>query len=89
MTNTAVVLKKEQVRPGGTRRLGVVGGAVGAAGGATTARASVRILQQNGDGAVLEITCPCGRKTLVQCQYAAPPDGEARPIQPGPSQGEQ
>ena len=31
----------------------------------------VRILQQSDAGAVIEVTCPCGRKTQVMCEYAA------------------
>ncbi len=35
---------------------------------------SVRIAQNHPQYAVIEVTCPCGRRTYVRCEY-----GEAQP----------
>jgi hypothetical protein len=62
------VLKKRMVRAGGSRRIGDRAAApAGAAGG----KAAARIVEQSDAGAVLEVTCGCGRKTYVQCEYPA------------------
>jgi hypothetical protein len=68
------VLKKSQVKLAGPFRLGP-GGAAGPPGAAV---AHVRIVQQDDAGARIEVTCPCGRTTYLQCDYAAPagPDAE-------------
>ena len=35
------------------------------------ATAQVRVLENNPQFTVLEITCPCGEKTNIRCEYAA------------------
>jgi hypothetical protein len=32
---------------------------------------SVRVAQDHGEYAVIEVTCPCGRTTYIRCDYAA------------------
>ena len=34
---------------------------------------AARILEQNETGVQIEITCACGQKTYLQCEYAAGP----------------
>jgi len=38
---------------------------------ATSVQPQVRILENNPDFAVIEITCSCGTKTNLRCEYAA------------------
>jgi hypothetical protein len=88
MPNAVGILKKDRVRPGGTRRLG--GQAGTPAGAAAGGAARARIVEQTGDGAVVEIICPCGRRIRVQCLYDAPDAAGANEQTPSePSQGEQ
>lgn len=64
---TGPVLKKDTVRVAEGRAL--IGGQARPA--SVTGEPGVRILQQSDAGAVIEVTCPCGRKTQVICDYAA------------------
>ncbi len=84
MTTSRGVVKKDMVRPAGTRQLG---GAVSAAVAASQAACAAgggapaaRIVEQSDRGAVVEVTCACGRKTLLHCAYTPP--GAAAPPQP-------
>ena len=47
--------------------------------------AKVRILENQNEYAVMEVTCCCGRKTVIRCDYgggtAAVKNGQARPQQ--------
>lgn len=65
------VLKKGQVRFGGSVQLeggaGVVEPSSGP-GGPTAQEA--RIVESNNEYAIIEITCSCGQKTHVQCNYS-------------------
>jgi hypothetical protein len=45
---------------------------------ATSAAPKARILENQPEFAIIEITCPCGAKTNLRCQYA-PPDTSAQP----------
>lgn len=38
----------------------------------TAASPQARVIESTRDYAILEITCSCGQKVTVQCQYAAP-----------------
>ena len=69
------VIKNEQVRMAGPRRLDQVGaaaagGPAGAAGGEPAAGA--RIVEMGPTSALIEVTCPCGQKSYVRCDYQAP-----------------
>ncbi|UCC23584.1 MAG: hypothetical protein JSW23_05895 [Planctomycetota bacterium] len=49
------------------------------AAGAASAQPQVRILENHPDFAVIEITCSCGAKTNLRCEYAAEsPPGTAQ-----------
>ena len=63
-----VVLKNNQVELGQPRRLGTAA----APSGAAAPRPQARIVEQNDAGAIIELVCTCGRKTHLQCEYAAP-----------------
>jgi hypothetical protein len=65
-----VVLKKPQVRMAGRRPVGPAAAPAGPAPAAAPARA--RILAHDDRGALIEVTCPCGRSVQVHCLYAAP-----------------
>jgi len=39
--------------------------------GAASAGATVRLVQDHPEYAIIEIVCPCGRSTQVRCDYAA------------------
>jgi len=73
------IVKKHQVRPAGAYPIG----AERAASPQTSGKAQVRILEQHDDHALLEIRCPCGRYTYVQCRWPIPgpvaPTGPAQP----------
>lgn len=58
------ILKKQQTRPAEPRRVGDECPAAG--------HWQVRLLQQTEAGAVIEVTCACGRKTALHCDYADP-----------------
>ncbi len=38
---------------------------------AVTGAAKVRIIENQNDFAVIEVTCCCGRNTIVKCEYGA------------------
>jgi hypothetical protein len=65
------LLKKGQVKFGGSVQLkggaGVVEPSSGP-GGPTAQQA--RIVESNNEYAIIEITCSCGQKTHVQCNYS-------------------
>jgi len=55
-----------------------------------TGQAEVRLVEQDEGGAVIEVTCRCGNKILLRCEYSrqgsqeesgadAPPSGAAEP----------
>jgi len=41
--------------------------------GAAVADPAVRVVEQDETGALIEVTCACGRTTHVQCDYAPGP----------------
>ena len=66
------VLKKDKVKVGGSVQLkgGAGGGSnSGPAPSGTTAQ-QARIVESNNEYAIIEITCSCGQKTHVQCNYS-------------------
>ncbi len=48
------------------------------------AASSVRIVQSQPDYAMIEVTCACGRTTLIRCDYVAP---NPSPVRQEPAQG--
>jgi len=65
------VLKKDKVKVGGSIQL--EGGTGGGNSGSTpsgTAAQQARIVESNNEYAIIEITCSCGQKTHVQCNYS-------------------
>lgn len=70
------IVKKHAVREGGSYRLSAPGSAAPAA-------AKVRIVHQDEKIAVLEITCTCGQKILLQCDFGEAGRSAAPPAAPG------
>jgi len=70
------VLKANQVKLRGQRRLEIGQPSPSPAPGFRAALASpqVRIVENNDRYAVMEITCSCGTKTHVRCDYAMKTD---------------
>lgn len=66
------ILKSPDVRMAGPRKIGP---RPGRAAGPGERPATARIVEQAAGRAVIEITCPCGRTTLLQCRYDEPPGG--------------
>ena len=67
------VIKKTQVRMTGTRRLEPGHNAsqtCDESTGEAPAPAVARIVDAGPDGALIEITCPCGQVSYVRCDYA-------------------
>jgi hypothetical protein len=59
-----------------------------AAKGAPAAPAKVRILENQDQYAVMEVTCSCGKKTIIRCDYgdlAAAKNAEQRAQAAGPA----
>ena len=70
------VIKNDEVRVGGRVRLGAAASHPVGPHGALTAGntqpggpASARIIKTAADHTVIEITCPCGTKTMLKCNY--------------------
>lgn len=66
-TTATPVLKSDAVRMTGLRPIGTPGSppAAGPAGG----QVAVRIVQQNQEGAMLEVACACGQTILLHCTF--------------------
>jgi len=47
-----------------------------------------RIVKETDGEVLIEVACSCGRRTLLRCQYPAPPDGAAENRPSTPVQGE-
>ena len=65
------VLKKGKVKVGGSVQLegGAGGGNPRPAPSGTVAQ-QARVVESNNEYAIIEITCSCGQKTHVQCNYS-------------------
>ena len=65
------ILKRSAVKMGPSRCDSPAGEAAAAACGAPPAQAApkARVIQQDEDKAVIEVVCPCGRRTFVHCLY--------------------
>ena len=80
---TGRILKKNQVRLEGKLRLELDG--PGAANTAAAGSATARIVKTDPQFALVEITCGCGRKTYLRCEYA----GHRSPAAVAGSQGDE
>lgn len=65
------ILKRSVVKMGPSRCDSPAGAAAAAACDAPPAQAApkARVIQQDEDKAVIEVLCPCGRRTFVHCVY--------------------
>ena len=61
------VIKKDSVKPTGSCLIGPMARAAPAGGDATQAR----IVEQDDTHAVIEVTCACGKKSYLRCNFAA------------------
>lgn len=62
---TIGVVKRDAVRAAGSCTLG----APGAAPASAPVGGGARIVRQSASGAVVEVTCRCGEKILLECTY--------------------
>jgi hypothetical protein len=78
--NVGQVLRKHQIKITGSCRLDLNGAPVHQQQTSPTARPKaavsvgspqVRIVENSPRGVVLELTCPCGTQTYIQCDYAS------------------
>ena len=78
--NTATVLKAAQTTFDGSCHIGPGGNCHSPADAQTHSPNSpaVKILEANPDFAMLEITCSCGKKTNVKCNYNNPTQSKNR-----------
>jgi len=69
------IVKKDSVKSSEPRHLGdgSLGGISGGPHAAAQDRPQARIVQQDPAGAIVEVTCGCGRKFLLNCRYAEEP----------------
>ena len=65
------VLKADEVKLQGQYHLNITPASQqpAIAGQATSGSPQVRLVESNADYAVMEITCSCGAKTHVRCEY--------------------
>jgi hypothetical protein len=65
------VLKSDEVEIDGMCHLGIGRSALNTQHGKNTSSVAVKakILDNNNDYALIELTCSCGKKTLVRCEY--------------------
>jgi hypothetical protein len=68
---TGRILKRQEVTVTGQRRLGVSGSP--RTDSASGAEPQGRIVEQDDDGAIVEITCSCGKIFHLHCTYAPQP----------------
>ncbi len=64
----ARVIKPDEMEMNGTAHIGPAAGTVGSS-GADGAVQQARIIESNDSHAILELTCSCGCKSRVQCNY--------------------
>lgn len=70
------VLKKSRVKTASPCRIGTP-----PPGAQAEAEAETRLVEQYADRAVLEVRCPCGRVTYVECRWQVPVDATG-PVPP-------
>ena len=66
------ILKSDDVEVDGLLHLDLVAACPSTQNGrhAAVGKQSVRILENQNEYAVVEVTCSCGRKTIIRCDYA-------------------
>ena len=78
MDPIARVIKNDQVRMAGPRRLDQASRPAGPPPGGEVlmdtpqTQATARIVEMGPASALIEVTCPCGQKSYVRCDYQAP-----------------
>jgi len=78
MAHVIKVLKSDQVLVSGSVRLEIGGGiapvrtgpSIQTDTGTDAAAQQARIVESNSEYAVIEVTCRCGSKSFIQCNYA-------------------
>ena len=65
------VLKCNDVALGGSRHLGATGAPRAASPSTPEIEPRGRIVEQNDSGAIVEVTCSCGKVFHLHCTYAA------------------
>ncbi len=85
MAAPAAVLKRHRIKPGDPCRLAAPAHASPHTHHGPPAR--VAVVRTDRDGAVLEVTCGCGRKTVLECRWATP-EGAAPDPTPSPKESE-
>ncbi len=86
-TRPTGVLKKGQIRTSGPCRLGGPQAPGVTRPSAARAPTQVRIVQRDEDRAVVEVRCPCGNITLIECRWAGDepaPEDPSDPASQGP-----
>ena len=71
------VIKSDRVRMSGRRAIAPGASSPAAPGrpGREAGQATARIVEQGPSTVVIEVTCPCGRTTLLACAYDAASSG--------------
>jgi hypothetical protein len=75
ITKSIEIVKKNKVRSGDTIRIRAGQGGIPARPSALAAAPQhgpmqARVVESNPDYAIIEVICPCGHKTHIQCHYA-------------------
>jgi len=67
MRSAGRIVKRKEVKVAGQRRLDLP-----APHASPSVEPQGRIVEQDDDGAIVEVTCSCGKVLHLQCKYAAP-----------------
>jgi hypothetical protein len=70
MSPDSTVVKRQYVQATGRRRVGPQSAAPPSAAKKVGGGAAARVVEQDETGALIEVTCPCGQKVYVHCDYA-------------------
>jgi hypothetical protein len=84
---TSRILKSGDVEVEGRFQLDLGAPLPSAKKGSNTAvgTSKVRILENQNEYAVMEVTCTCGRKTIIRCDYSNVASAKNAQPQPGPA----
>ena len=71
---TGRILKRDSIKVEGKFQLGIMqkGGNRANTPAVHVTEPKVRIVESNSEFTIMEVTCSCGTKTSVRCEYAAP-----------------
>jgi len=75
---TGRIIKADSVTLKGRIQLGAAAGKAIKDKNAVLSPSQARIVETSGEYAVIEVTCPCGTKMYLKCEYASaqPPAGQ-------------